>query len=199
MLLDDNITFDDVKPYLPLLPYERQEKVARYRFDDDKLTSAVAGLLIRHMIGQRELVYGEYNKPYVKGRSDLWFSVSHSDRCVAIAVDRREVGLDVEILRTKDIEKLCDRFFSAGEREYVLNSKDKPSAFTEIWTRKEAYLKRTGAGITEDITAFDTTSKELAGYIRTIPLDGYFLSVCSADPVDITNIHISNLELKDIL
>ena len=199
IIVDNNITLEEVKPYLPLLPKERQEKVARYRFDKDKLTSAVAGLLIRHIIGERELVYGKYQKPYIKDCDNHFFSVSHSERCVAIAIDDTEIGVDVEKIRTKDIDKLAERFFSQGEIAYIAKSSDKPIAFTEVWTRKEAYLKCKGTGIAEDLSAFDTTSPEMSGSIHTIPIDDYILSVCSKKKLDTANVHISSIELKEIL
>ena len=195
----NDVSFDDIKMYLPLLPTELREKIARYRFEKDKLTSAIAGLLIRHTIGDRELTYGEYNKPYVKDCGDLFFSVSHCESCVAIAVDETEVGLDAEQIRTKDIDKLARRFFSSGEQAYIESSADKPFAFTEIWTRKEAYLKCRGTGISVDLSAFDTASDELSKFLHTVSLGGYILSVCSATPLHISDIQISNLELKDIL
>ncbi|MBQ3417772.1 MAG: 4'-phosphopantetheinyl transferase superfamily protein [Ruminococcus sp.] len=196
IMIDENTSFEDIKPYLPLLPKERREKIARYRFDKDKLTSAVAGLLIRHMIGDRELIYGEHNKPYIKNCDDLFFSVSHSDRCVAIAVDDTEVGVDVEKIRTKDIDKLAERFFSQGEIAYIAQSSDKPVAFTEVWTRKEAYLKCKGTGITEDLSAFDTTSDDLNPYLYSAKLEGYYLSVCSKEEFDINKVYFTKLELK---
>ena len=199
LILDDSITFEDVSPYISQLPSIRQEKIARYRFDCDKLTSAVAGFLIRHMIGERSLVYGEHHKPYVKDSNDLFFSVSHSDRCVAIAVDEKEIGVDVEKIRTKDIEKLSQRFFSKGEQAYIDSSEDMPSCFTEIWTRKEAYLKCKGVGITEDLSSFDTTSSELCRFIRSVSLDGYWLSVCSENQLDLSNIILSEIGFHEIL
>ena len=199
IILDNSITFEDVTPHISVLPKERQEKITRYRFEKDKLTSAVAGLLIRHKIGERELVYGEHNKPYINGCDDLFFSVSHSDRCVAIAVDEREVGVDVEKIRTKDIDKLAERFFSQGEREYIAASSDRSIAFTEVWTRKEAYLKCKGTGIAEDLSAFDTISPEMSEYIHTVPLKDYILSVCSKEVLDTSEIYISSIELSDDL
>ena len=199
IILNDSIVWEDISAYLPLLPAERCGKIARYRFEKDKLTSAVAGLMIRHMTGERELVYGEYKKPYVKDCDDLFFSVSHSGRCVAIAVDETEVGLDVEQIRTKDIEKFSRRFFSSGEQAYMDSSMDKPSAFTEIWTRKEAYLKCKGTGIAEDLTAFDTVSDELSECLHTVSLGDYILSVCSKKPLYLSDIQISKLELKEVL
>ena len=198
VFLDDDITMEDIKPYLSLLPEQRQQKIARYRFDLDKLTSAVAGLLIRKMIGDRELEFNSYHKPYIKDCDDLYFSVSHSGRCVAIAVDTVEVGIDVEMIRKKDIDKLSERFFSEGEQAYFSKKENKPSAFTEIWTRKEAYLKCKGTGISEDLSAFDTTSDDLKTYLYSANIGEYFLSVCSKTELkDLTN--ISELELNDIL
>ena len=75
IVLDEALTFDRVSEYTQLLPPERQEKIARYRFDKDKLLSLAAGLLIRRAIGEKPITLGEHGKPYADG---CFFSVSHS-------------------------------------------------------------------------------------------------------------------------
>ena len=199
IFVDDKTSFDRLRGFLPLLPKERREKVARYRFEEDKILSLIAGLMIYRETGGRELCFNEHEKPYIKECDDFFFSLSHSDRCVAIAADEKEIGVDVERIREKDHDKLARRFFSLGEQKYIDSSEDKPLAFTEIWTRKEAYLKRKGTGITEDLTAFDTTEEYFDRHIRTTVLDGYVLSVCTTDEWKETVPEISILELKSLL
>ncbi len=197
--LDDAVSLDVLTPYFSLLPAERQEKIVRYRFEEDKLTSAVAGLLIGAVTGFRELIFNEHGKPYVKDAADCFFSLSHSGRCVAIAVDAEEVGLDVEKLREKDTEKLRHRFFSIEENRYIEAQSDQNVAFTDIWTRKEAYLKMKGTGITDDLTAFDTTDHKLMKHLVTYPLEGYYLTVCSVHKITSQDVDISEIELKDLI
>lgn len=195
--LDEALTFDEVKQYTKLLPFERQEKIARYRFERDKLLSLAAGLLIRRAVGDSRILVKEHGKPYVPG--GVYFSVSHSGEMAAIAVDHVEVGLDIERFPEESRLKIADRFYHPGERAYVSGSPDVRRAFCEIWTRKEAYLKMTGEGISTDLTAFDTTASPLCEQLYTTVIGEYALSLCSEKVIKYQNIDISKLELKDVL
>ncbi|MBQ3330580.1 MAG: 4'-phosphopantetheinyl transferase superfamily protein [Ruminococcus sp.] len=196
VILDDKLRFTDVSEYLALLPQERQDKIARYRFEKDKLLSLAAGLLIRRAIGESQIIFGEHGKPYAE--NGVFFSVSHSGRMAAIAVDDVEIGLDIENLPDESRLKVADRFFHPAEREYVKQAEDPLRTFCEIWTRKEAYLKMTGEGISTDLTAFDTTVPPLSEQLYTTSVDTYCLSVCSAEPIGDREIYISGLELMDL-
>ena len=82
---------------------------------------------------------------------DLRFSLSHSGGTLLVAVARgREVGVDVETIRpNRPHLDLARRFFSSEEAKVLaaLPARVRPFAFTSAWTRKEAYLKATGEGI----------------------------------------------------
>lgn len=197
VVLDENLKWEELRGSVALLPPERQNKIARYRFEKDKLLSLAAGLLIRRAIGESPIFFGEHDKPYAE--SGVFFSVSHSGRVAAIATDDAEVGLDIEQLPDESRLKIADRFYHPREREYVKGSQDPCRAFCEIWARKEAVLKMTGEGISTDLTAFDTTALPLSAQLYTSALDGYCLSVCSAEPIGDNLIDISELELKDLL
>ncbi len=195
-ILLGQIDYHDVRQYAEILPPKRREKIDRLRFDRDKLLSLTAGLLIRREIGDTPMILNEQGKPYAVG-SDIFFSVSHSGDCVAIAVDDREVGVDVEKLPDKEYLKIARRFYHPNELSYVENADDPARAFTRVWTRKEAYLKQIGTGIATDLTAFDTTSGILAERILSRDIEGYVLSVCTVKPLSET-IYISKLELKEV-
>ena len=197
-ILLDTIEYADAARYAALLPPERQAKIARFHFDSDKLLSLAAGLLIRRAVGEGPFTLNEHGKPYAPG-SGIQFSVSHSGACAAIVTDSAEIGLDVEKLRTGDYMKIARRFYHPGELQFVESADDPARAFTRVWTRKEAYLKQLGVGIATDLTAFDTVSGELSGRIASFDLDGYALSVCTANIILIENINISELELKDLI
>ena len=195
-ILLGQINYHDVRQYAEILPQERREKIDRLRFDRDKLLSLTAGLLIRREIGDTPMTLNAHGKPYAVG-SEKFFSVSHSGDCVAIAVDDREVGVDVEKLPDKEYLKIARRFYHPNELSYVENADDPARAFTRVWTRKEAYLKQIGTGIATDLTAFDTTSGDLAERILSRNIEGYVLSVCTEEPLSET-IYISELELKEV-
>lgn len=196
VILDEQLHFDDISACAAVLSTERQEKIARYRFEKDKLLSLAAGLLIRRAVGEKPIKLGEHGKPYAE---DVYFSVSHSGRAAAIAVNDTEVGMDVERIAEESRLRIADRFYHLNERAYVNASADPCRAFSEIWTRKEAYLKMTGEGISADLTAFDTTVSPLKERLYTLSLEDYCFSLCSADPIGEKTVDISKLELKELV
>jgi len=197
-ILLDTIEYSDAAEYAALLPPARREKIARLRSESDKLLSLIAGLMIRRVTGDAPLTLNEHGKPYVSNGGGC-FSVSHSGRCVAIATDDSEVGLDVEKLSDKDYGKISRRFYHPNECRAVELSDDGRRAFMRIWTRKEAYLKQLGIGITTDLRAFDTVSGELSERIISFDLESCVISVCGASEISEEDIYISELELKDLL
>lgn len=112
-------------------------------------------------------------KPVAK---NCFISVSHSGTKCAIARSEKEIGIDIEKIQDRNFESLAERFFSDNEKEYY-NKNKTPTAFYEIWTRKESYSKITGEGIKEIFKLTDTFS--LSDYVFTTEeLDGYVLTVC---------------------
>ena len=91
----------------------------------------------------------------------LEFNLSHSNDVIAIAIARRPVGIDVE--RWSDAfsyRDLAERVFSPRERHTLAIAAlaERCAAFFSAWTRKEAYLKATGRGITDGLARIDVPS-----------------------------------------
>ena len=195
----DGISYDSMKEYEVLLPEYRREKIARFKNDSDKLRSLAAGLLIRSAVGDSEIAFNEHGKPYAKD-SDARFSVSHSGERVILSVDRNDTGADVEQLVQKDYLNLAKRFFHPNELEYVMTEVNETSAFFEIWTRKEAYLKMLGAGIsTVELSSFDTLSDELRPRMYTSYRKGYYMTVCSTDVISADDLYTYEVDIHDLI
>jgi 4'-phosphopantetheinyl transferase len=96
--------------------------------------------------------YGLQEKPALDlGSEGLHFNVSHSGNLALLAFARgREVGVDVERMRHDlDIEGISARCFTPPEAA-ALRSLPRPErtrAFFACWTRREAFAKATGAGL----------------------------------------------------
>jgi 4'-phosphopantetheinyl transferase len=107
---------------------------------------------------------GPKGKPGISGPvnpSDLRFNLSHSRELVVIALARgRELGVDVERIRpeveTSDISR---HFFSPREVAALeeLPATLRTEAFYACWTRKEAFIKATGEGLSRDLRSFDVS------------------------------------------
>lgn len=96
----------------------------------------------------------------------LHFNLSHSGDLALIAVSQHSaVGVDVERWRD-NVEHLeiAERFFSPYERDALRalsgngdDSERMLRGFFSTWSRKEAYLKATGHGISRGLHHFDVT------------------------------------------
>jgi 4'-phosphopantetheinyl transferase len=98
-------------------------------------------------------------KPFLEPNFlDLRFNMTHAGSVVACAVTTgAEVGIDVEPLReVPDALELAGRFFAPDERAALetVAAAERSKAFLTCWTRKEAYLKAVGAGLTHPLDAF---------------------------------------------
>jgi 4'-phosphopantetheinyl transferase len=86
------------------------------------------------------------------------FNLSHSGDLALVAVTRRrEIGVDVERLRREsDLLDVAEHYFAPRERATLrsLPEKDRCLGFFRCWTRKEAYLKARGDGLSMDLHSF---------------------------------------------
>jgi 4'-phosphopantetheinyl transferase len=121
-------------------------------------------LLARYLstpAGDLRFCHNAHGKPALASGSrtkDLRFNLSHSQRLALFAFAfRREVGVDLEYNRPFDSEeRLAERFFSPQEVTELkkLPESAQTEAFFNCWTRKEAYIKALGGGLSIDLASF---------------------------------------------
>src|SRR5262249_60173266 len=83
-------------------------------------------------------------------RRQVEFRLAHSEGHAVIALASGAViGVDIELVRPiADIESFAGLVFSDVERRELELAPDPVSAFLNGWTRKEAYVKALGLGLT---------------------------------------------------
>ncbi len=90
-------------------------------------------------------------KPYLVNYPALAFNLSHTqDRFLIAVAWHCRVGIDIEVVKPRaSLEGLVNKCFSELESQYWhrLDNADKTDLFYRHWTRKEAFVKATGAGI----------------------------------------------------
>jgi 4'-phosphopantetheinyl transferase len=158
---------EELSEFAGTLSGDERARASRFRFDRDRnrFIRVRGGLrkLLGGYLGERPsdvfFEYGTHGKPALGSRYEnpLKFNVSHSGDLALMAIGRHvEVGIDVEAIRPMaDATAIAARFFSPGE---VAELRGLPAAsFFTCWTRKEAYLKARGRGLTEDLQAFTVT------------------------------------------
>lgn len=207
VILEEKLRFEDISRYTRFVSPKRQEQIRKFMFDKDKITSLVAGLLIREEscrilgISQEdiEISYNSYGKPYLKNYPEYEFSVSHSKRCIAFASDNAPIGIDTEKLSDSDLN-IAKHCFASGELSYIMESEDKSAAFYDIWTKKEAYIKMLGTGLSTSLKSFDVTGDALKKTFRSQHISDYIINVCSNSLKSTTNsVTFRELILSDLL
>ncbi|WP_376793875.1 4'-phosphopantetheinyl transferase family protein [Thermogemmatispora sp.] len=96
-------------------------------------------------------------------RPALTFNLSHSEGLALYALTcERAIGVDLEFLRPlpeDELEQLAARYFAPSEYRTFLNlaHEEKRAAFFRCWTRKEAYVKARGQGLSLSLSAFEVS------------------------------------------
>jgi 4'-phosphopantetheinyl transferase len=167
-----NATGAQVSACYELLSIEEQERARRFRVERPRnefvLTrGTLRSLLARYLGGAPREVrfrYAGQGKPALEGESGLSFNVSHTNGLALMAfVKERAIGVDVEnVARETDAERLAERFFSEHERQALgcLGGDELKAAFFRCWTRKEAYIKAKGDGLSLPLDQFDVSIAE---------------------------------------
>ena len=165
--------------YATLSPDE-QDRAGRYRFEHLRHAFVAAHGALRAILGRYlevspqsiQFQYNLHGKPALAAPEQAWlrFNLAHSGDLALCAVTAayesdaeetaREIGVDVEQIRAvEDVEKLVERFFAPGERatfESLLPAQKLP-AFFAGWTRKEAYIKAWGQGLSLPLDEFEVS------------------------------------------
>lgn len=151
-----------------LLSSDERERAARFRFDKHRRRFAVARGILRTLLGRyldrkpQDLTfdYSEHGKPFLEdpGKGDLRFNLSHSAEVALFGFTMgREIGVDVEQIRPdRSTREIAERFFSPREVEalFALPKQEQTDGFFRCWTRKEAYIKAKGRGMSIALNSF---------------------------------------------
>lgn len=175
---------------------ERKYRAERYRCQQDKLRCVTADALLKTALKTDpfQIEKGRFGKPYIKGREDFFYNLSHSGRYVVIAWGDREVGVDVQQHEENtNIQVIAERYFTSEEQAYVQGDLQR---FYEIWTKKESYVKYTGQGLGRGLRSFSVMDPEppIRYHYRMLQ-GGYSLSLCTTEDACLFEI----LDVKHLL
>jgi 4'-phosphopantetheinyl transferase len=161
-----------VQSLIQILSADERTRAERFYFQKDRERFIVARGLLRVILGrytnmepsQLQFCYNPYGKPDLaneSGGNGLCFNLSHSDGLALYAITRgRQIGVDIERIRP-DLagDQIAERFFSPREVKALrsLPPSLQPVGFFNCWTRKEAYIKARGKGLTLPLDQFDVS------------------------------------------
>jgi 4'-phosphopantetheinyl transferase len=149
----------------PLLAPEERERTARFRFPRDRGRFVAGRAQLRRVLGELTgtqpgelgLVTGAHGKPELPG-SGLFFNLAHAEGCALLAVTTAgRVGVDIERLRpVPDRDLVAQQFFAPAEVAALRRTTpaQRDATFLRCWTRKEAYVKAVGDGLSLPLQNF---------------------------------------------
>lgn len=156
---------------LSVLSEDEKARADKFRFRRDRLIYVLARGVLRKLLAsyigkaanQIDFEYNEQGKPSVRSASNVKFNVSHSRDMILIGFTRKvDIGVDIEWnKRPIEIQEVAKSFFSDGEVSDLLGlpEKDQLAAFYNCWTRKEAFIKAKGGGLSIPLDQFEVSLK----------------------------------------
>jgi 4'-phosphopantetheinyl transferase len=177
---DIELFYGDTEKKLDLIPAfykelspNEQTRADRFKHESDFNCYVSAHYFLRNELAKRlngepqsvNIMESEEGKPYIK-EPGLPFNLSRSGEHFAFALgqDDNYIGVDIERIRNGfDYDRISRHYFSDEEQKSISGSEDlgsRVSAFFRIWTRKEAFLKAIGIGITTDLQKIELLDGE---------------------------------------
>jgi 4'-phosphopantetheinyl transferase len=156
----------------PLLTEDEVVRAGRFAFERDRHHFIVARGILRAILGRYLSIdpaylrfdtnaYGKPSLGLPRGKPSLKFNLAHSyNLALYVFTYSREVGIDVEYIRAGiDYDELAKYSFSQYEQSILraLPEAAKQQAFFHCWTRKEAYIKARGKGLSIPLDLFDVS------------------------------------------
>lgn len=166
--LKTGLRVDSNKPIESTLSADESDRATRFHFEADRNRYIAAHGAVRDILAYylrrdpAELTFSvnQYGKPALEDRK-LEFNLSHSKDFALVAVTQeRNVGVDVEHIRQGiSSHVIAQQYFSKAEIAELqsLPIEQRVSAFFTCWTRKEAYIKAQGLGLSLPLESFDVS------------------------------------------
>ena len=157
----------DAGKFEEVLSPAEQDRVRRFRFADHQRRFQICHGALRHILGAYtgaearglEFRHGPRGKPYLEGDGPA-FNLSHSGKLALIGVAHTELGVDVEkVRRLESLSQIAQRHFADAEYSALsaLADEERELAFYRCWTRKEAYIKALGEGLSMSLDSFEVS------------------------------------------
>lgn len=125
---------------------------------------------------------GEHGKPFLSYRPALHYNISHSGDYVVCVLADEEVGIDVQVHREANYERMLERMVTDEKRREILAGPDVEKEFFAQWVLREAYIKWTGEGLSRDLR---TISMKEGTWMLLDMEEGYSGALWAMNPIEI--------------
>ena len=157
IFLSEDIWDFDLAAALDEISEQRREQALKFKYELGQRLCVLAYQLLKRGLnemygikGNPVFDYNEHGKPSIVGHPEIYFNLSHCKEAAICAVSDRMVGVDVESVRSYN-DSLVQYTMNDAEIRQIEAAEDQAVAFIRLWTMKEAALKLTGTGISNDM------------------------------------------------
>lgn len=160
----ENLTY-----FQSILSDEEKSKVNNYKFSRDQQCSIISRACLRIFLGCYfdsepsliRLKKTKYGKPFLRSEPNIYFNVSHTNELVLYSFTKiAPIGIDVEYIEQNlAFHDLSNMFFAKNEINKLkeLDGEELRLSFFRCWTRKEAFVKAVGEGLSFPLNKFEVT------------------------------------------
>jgi 4'-phosphopantetheinyl transferase len=159
-------TDSDLAAFDATLTADERARANRFLFPHLRRTYTFGRGILRRLLadytglppGAVTVVYGPQGKPALAASTRVRFNVSHSgDHALYAFTLDCDIGVDIEAVRPiPDLQQIARQFFCRAEESdlLALPPDQQQLAFSRCWTRKEAYVKAKGGGLSIPLDSF---------------------------------------------
>lgn len=212
--------------FLESLLTKPQLKYIQKKQKKDQINSTLALLSVKmlaHLLFHTPMIsthisYTSKGKPYFSHNTKVYFSLTHSNQFVAIAIakstNKFHIGIDLEVPCVDDsLESNIENIFSYKQRNYLkgLHGIQKKSKFYELWVCNESLTKMIGIGLLNGLSYIDfdpftmppeiirpkKLSLNTSIFFKYGPSDNSYLAVCTSQ--NSYNSYNDDLTTNDVL
>jgi 4'-phosphopantetheinyl transferase len=164
----DNV--EKLKKLQAHLNTDELKRAQRYVFEKDRQQYITAHGSLRSILSNylntspEQIQFRKTNnrKPFISyPLTSLKFNISHAGDKILIGISQEDIGVDIEIIKDDfEFKQLASTYFSTKEQDEIKRSLKPAETFYKFWTRKEAILKASGVGITDELKNISVCSEE---------------------------------------
>ncbi len=148
----------DVYDLISSLPFGEDEKARLRKIKNPTaLKNSLSSLLcLKYLLVQLDIDLKNADLTIIRDKNGkprfatfpLCFSISHSGTLAAVTLSNQNIGIDIELIdSSRDIFAVSKRFFAPEEHLTICKSKSPVEDFFALWTKKEAFSKLSGKGL----------------------------------------------------
>ncbi len=163
-----------------ILSSDQKKKASKFVFEKDRISYIISNGLLRKLLASYtgismmniKFIYNDFGKPLLINNNNIKFNLSHSNEYCLIGINRNDnIGVDIEwINKNIAIDDIAGNYFSNNEINKFNSVKPnhKITSFYKIWTRKEAFIKAVGKGLSIPLNSFDVDLDDMHPKVNRI-------------------------------